>query len=361
LRDFVSKAEALMNVHVSYRIHKTPAVEKDIQHQIEKLRKRLQIFRPELIHLKGLIEEVSAREGTAVSLNLRLPSGQMAVQTSASTPAVAVKSAFEDLLQQVNKHKELLRSSHKWQRGKRGGSDQPRQQVRSVPFEETLAAVYPPLVSGDDVRSYININLPRLERFVEREMYFRETQDGILPDTLTKEEVIDETIAAALEDGIEKPERLALEPWLYRLALRALDNLSRTDESSGHAVHLEESARRPNVKASDEPELQFHQPDESITGETVIPDFRVSTPEQILASDEILRLIASALRDVGSGPREAFILNAVEGFSVDEIAAITGHSNDRVLTFISAAREHLRKSPGLAREFRGRLTPFGAA
>lgn len=349
-----------MNVHVSYRLHKSPAVEKDIQYQIEKLRKRLQVFRPELIHLKGVVEEVSPREGTSVSLNLRLPSGQMAVQTSAPNAAAAVKSAFEDLLQQVNKHKDILRSSHKWQRGRRGGSAHSAA-VREVPFEETLAAVYPPTISGDDIRSYVNVNLARLERFVEREIYFREAQEAVAPDTLTKEEVIDETIASALGDGQEKPERLALEPWLYRLALRALDDLSRADESNGHAVHLEESARRPNVKASDEPELQFHQPDESITGETVIPDARVSTPEQIIASDEMLRLIASALRDLGSGPREAFILHAIEGFSVDEIMGITGLPADRVVTFISAAREHLRKAPGLTREFQGRLAPTGAA
>src|ERR1700730_2093984 len=97
LRDFVGKAEVLMNVHVSYRLPKTPAVEKDIQHHIEKLRKRLQVFRPELIHLKGAVEESSPREGTSVSLNLRLPSGQMAVQTSAPTASAAVKSAFDDL------------------------------------------------------------------------------------------------------------------------------------------------------------------------------------------------------------------------------------------------------------------------
>jgi DNA-directed RNA polymerase specialized sigma24 family protein/ribosome-associated translation inhibitor RaiA len=355
------QAEALMNVHVSYRLHKTPAVEKDIQHQIERLRKRLQIFRPDLIHLKAAVEEVSPREGTAVSLNLRLPSGQMAAQTSAPTAAAAVKSAFEDLLHQVNKHKELLRASHRWQRGKRGNSVRTAEQVRKVPFEETLAAVYPPMVSSDDVRSYVNVNLARLERFVEREIYIRETQDAVLPDTLTKEEVIDETIAAALGDGEEKPERLALEPWLYRLALRALDDLCHTDESNDNAVCLEESARRQNVKASDEPELQFHQPDEAITGETVIADLRVSTPEQILASDEILRLTASALRDLGSGPREAFILHALEGFGVDEIMAITGQSSERVLTFITAARDHLRKAPGLSREFRGRLAPTGTA
>src|SRR6202167_6820026 len=109
---FVGKLEVLMNVHISYRLHKTPAVEKEIQLHIEKLRKRLQVFRPELVHLKGMIEEVTGREGTSVSLNLRLPSGQMAVQLEAATAAAAVKRAFDDLLQQLNKHTELLRASH---------------------------------------------------------------------------------------------------------------------------------------------------------------------------------------------------------------------------------------------------------
>lgn len=350
-----------MNVHVSYRLPKNPSVEKDVQHQIEKLQKRLQVFRPELVHLKGVIEEVSPREGTSVSLNLRLPSGQMAVQTKAATAQAAVKAAFEDLLQQVNKHKDLLRASHKWQRGRRGDSTRSGAPVREIPFEQTLAAVFPATISAEDVRSYVNANLSRLDRFVEREIYFREAQETIAPDSISKEEVIDEAIAAALSDGQEKPEKLALEPWLYRQALRALDRLSRVDESNGSAVHLEDSTRRPNVKASDEPELQFHQPDESMTGETVIADSRIATPEQIMASDELLRLIASALRDLGEGPREAFILHAVEGFSVEEIEAITGQPAERVVAFVSAARDHLRKAPALARQFEGRFAPTGAA
>ena len=347
-----------MNVHISYRLHKTPAVEKDIQHQIEKLRKRLQVFRPELIHLKGMVEEISAREGTSVSLNLRLPSGQMAVQAKASTAAAAVKSAFEDLLQQVNKHKDLLRSTHKWTRRQKDATA--RRNV-SVPFEQTLAAVFPATVSSDDVRSYVNVNLSRLERFVEREIYFREASDFIEPDSITTNEVIDETIAAALGDAQEKPERLALEPWLYRLAINALDELSRPDGTNGSAVHLEDSARKQNVKASDEPELQFHQPDESITEETIIADGRVATPEQIVGSDELLRLIASALRDLNPVHREAFILHAIEGFGIDEISAITGSPPETVLISISAARDHLRQSPSFASQFKGRFAPTGAA
>ena len=350
-----------MNVHVSYRLQKPPSVEKDVQHQIEKLQKRLQVFRPDLVHLKGVVEEVSAREGTSVSLNLRLPSGQMAVQASAPNPTAAVKAAFEDLLQQVNKHKDILRASHKWQRGRRGNSARPGTTVREVPFEQTLAAVFPPTISSDDVRSYVNANLARLSRFVEREILIREVQEIIPPNSISKEEVIDEAIAVALSNGQEKPEKLALEPWLYKQALRALDELSRTDESNGNAVHLEDSARRRNERASDEPALQFHQPDESITGETVIPDSRVATPEQIMASDELLRIIASALRDLGSAPREAFILHAIEGFSVEEIVAITGLQPDRVLAHVSAARDHLRNAPGLSRQLRGRFAPTGAA
>jgi DNA-directed RNA polymerase specialized sigma24 family protein/ribosome-associated translation inhibitor RaiA len=349
-----------MNVHISYRLHKTPAVEKDIQHQVEKLRKRLQVFRPELIHLKGMVEEISAREGTSVSLNLRLPSGQMAVQAKAPTAAAAVKTAFEDLLQQVNKHKDLLRSSHKWPRRQHETS---ARRNLPVPFEQTLAAVFPAVISAEDVRSYVNVNLSRLERFVEREIYFREASDLVAPDSISKEEVIDETIAAALGGGDgtgdgnskDKPERLALEPWLYHLAMRALDELSRPEGSNGNAVHLEDSVRKQNVKASDEPELQFHQPDEAITEETVIADARVATPEQIVGSDEMMRLIASALHDVSPVHREAFILHALEGFGIDEISAITGAPPDRVLISIAAAREHLRKSPRLVRQFKGRF------
>jgi DNA-directed RNA polymerase specialized sigma24 family protein len=356
-----------LNVHFSYRLHKTPAVEKDIQHQIEKLRKRLQVFRPELIHLKGMVEEASAREGASVSLNLRLPSGQMAAQESAPTAAAAVKSAFEDLRQQLTKHKELLRSTHKWTRRQKDIS--PRHDL-SVPFEETLAAVFPATVSAEDVRSYVNANLSRLERFVEREIYFREAADQVPLSSITTEEVIDETIAAALggdadngdgEKHREKPERLALEPWLYRLALDAIDKLSRPEGTNGGAVHLEASARKANVRASDDAELQFHQPDETITEETLIADERVSTPEQIVGSDEMMRLIAIALRDVRSDHREAFILHAIEGFGIDEICAITGAPPERISKAISAARDHLRKSPQFVGQFRGRFASTGTA
>lgn len=340
-----------MNVHISYRLRKTPDLEKEINHLIDKLRKRLQVFRPELLHLKGVVEQNSVRAGTAVSLNLRLPSGQLAAQRSAPTPVAAVKSAFDDLLQQTTRHKDLLRSSHKWRR-RRSSSSRPEAQV---PFERTLAAVQPSTVSADDIRSYVNANLPRLERFVERELYFREAAEQMVPDAVSKDEVIDEVIAGALASGGDKPDRMALEPWLYRLAIHAIGDLLARGSDHVLSVHLEDSTRVPNVRASDEPELQFHQPDETLTGESIIPDRRVATPEDIADSDEINTLVDFALREATPRDREVFILHALEGFSVTEIAAITDRKPEAINASILAAREHLRRFPPLAQRFRSRM------
>jgi RNA polymerase sigma factor (sigma-70 family) len=340
-----------MNVHISYKLHKNPEIEKDINHLVEKLRKRLQVFRPELVHLRGVVEQSSPREGTLVSLNLRLPSGQMAVQQSASNPSAAVKGAFDDLLQQINKHKALLRNTHKWPRWRRVANARPEPQV---PFEQTIAAIQPPTVCSDDIRSYVNANLGRLQRFVERELYFREAEQ-ILPDSVTTEEVVDEAVARALGDGSEKPERLALEPWIYRQAMQALNDLTAHTQELNSSVHLEDSARKPNVRASDEAELQFHQPDETLTEESVIADRRTATPEDIADSDEMVTLVQYALGAARHLDREAFILFGIEGFSVEEIAAITDRDPDEVRSSITRAREHLRRSPPIANRFKDKL------
>ncbi len=340
-----------MNVHVSYKVHKTPDIEKEISHQIEKIQKRLQVFRPELVHLKAIVDQNSAREGTIVSLNLHLPSGQLSAQAKAPSPTAAIKAAFDELTQQIGRHKELLRSSHKWRRWRRGPQESPEP---GVPFEQTLAAVPVPTISADDIGSYVNANLGRLERFVDRELHFRRADEEILEDGLSTPEVVDEVIARALGDH-DRPEKLALEPWLYRLALQAMNEMTARLHELESPVYLEDSRRRQNVQASDEVALQFHQPDEGWTRESAIPDRRVSTPEQNASSDEMIALVQAALRGADRTDREAFLLYGMEGFSLDEIAAITGRHVEAVRESVQRARDCVRNSPSIASEFHHEL------
>ena len=341
-----------MNVHFTYKVTKSPDIDQDINRQIEKLNKRLQVFRPELVHLKGIIEQNTPREGFVVSLNLRLPSGQMASQESAPAAQAALKGAFDDLLEQLTKHKDMLRSQYKWPRRRRVGTTRPQPQV---PFEQTLAAAPLPTVSAEDVSSYVNANLGRLERFVEREITYREAAAIIPPDSVSREEVIDEAVARAMSDGTEKPERLALEPWLYRLSMQALDDLAGQDAGEPPAVSIHGSTRKPNVRGSDEPQLQYHQPDELQTTESTIADDRSANPEQIASSDEMVAMVYLALREARDQDREAFVLYALESFSIEEIAAITDRKPDQVRASIAAAREHLRQSPPISNRLKDKL------
>ena len=121
-------------------------------------------------------------------------------------------------------------------------------------------------------------------------------------------------------------------------------------------VHLEDSRRRQNVEASDEPGLQFHQADEGWTRESAIPDRRVTTPEEAAYSDEMIALVQAALHGVNRTDREAFLLYGIEGFSLGEIAAITGRHMEAVRESVNRARDCVRSAPSIASEFHRELS-----
>jgi RNA polymerase sigma factor (sigma-70 family) len=333
-----------MILHLSYKLTKTPDLEKAVEQQIEKLRKRLQFFRPELVSLSGTIDE-GVKAGTQVALNLRLPSGQMAAQSMADRPLPAIKAAFENLVEQLGKHKARLRNEYKWPRGKTGLRSGP---VPQVPFEETLAAIKPQKVSVEDVSTYVNLNLPSLQRFVERELRYREATGRLREGQISPEEVVDEAISNALDDHNHRPEKVSLEPWLYRLALSSIDRLTNQMRPENGSVPLESQIRparmRKATEGNSEPQMQFHQPDETFTNENTIADMRLMTPEDIAARDELVAMVEVALRSVPHEDREAFILFTMEGFTMKEIAVITSRRPEQVRASVAAARDHLRKS-----------------
>jgi len=328
-----------MNVHISYKVSKTSDLERLVNQQVEKLGRYLQVFRPDLVHLKGNIEESSARQGVVASLNLRLPSGQMASQKSGPADITAIKAVFDDITEQVKRHKELLRNQHKWPRrlGARSAV------VGTVPFEQTVAVIKPERISSSDVANYVNINLPRLERFIQRELADREDQGQLTAGQIAVEDVVGEAIAEALSEQSDRPERMKLEPWVHRLAVHAINRLASDSRDDGH-IPLERSRGKQNVQGSDEALLQFHQPDEKLFEENVIADPTANTPEELAARRELINLVGTTLRDAGRNEREAFILYTVEGFTLDEIADISNHTVEEVRAAIRRASDHLQRA-----------------
>ena len=358
-----------MNLHFSFKDEsaKTPDVERELQQHVQKLGRYLQAFRPDLVHLHGTINHHN-REGFTISLNLRLPTGQLAAQENGHAVNGAIKVAFTDLIGQLKRHKELIRNEHRWRRGRkrprgavteiqesveryvsRGANEREPTTDNRHGFEKPPA----PDVQSDafehgsffkaDVRNYLNGNLERVQRFIEREIRAREEDETLERESLQPAEVMDEVVVNALssEDG----HGLSTEKWFYRLALDAIQELSRND-SERSQLRLEEPVGQPNVSATDEDLLQYHQPGERHSREDFLPNSDVATPEQSAAQDEAIEQLEDALRGLPREQRQAFVLYTVEGFSLDETAQVIGRNVGSVKQLINGAREQvMRKLP----------------
>jgi RNA polymerase sigma factor (sigma-70 family) len=330
-----------MNVHISYKgLEKTPDVESTVDQHLKKLERRLQFFRPELVSLHGSVLQRSPKAGFVVALNLKLPTTDLATEQASPNAAMAIKASFDALIDQIGRHKGSLRNQHNWPRRRH---ETGRKVIDEVPFEQTIAAVTPPSISNEDVSSYVDANLPRLRRFIQRELRSREDNELIARASISIDEVVDEAIGNALGDAHERPEKMRLESWLYRLSLDAIDRLSSGD-SGGSNIPLERPEQPREGDGSDENVLQFHQPDEDLSARSLTADENIATPEELAAKDEMITLVERTLRDAGRHEREAFILYTIEGFTVEEIADITQRPEEEVRQSVHSAREHLKKA-----------------
>lgn len=335
-----------MNVHISYKTGKTPEIEREFQHQLKRLETRLQIYKPDLVHFHAIIDKLNSH-GISISLNLRLPSGQMAIQAAGENIISAIKAAFTDLLSQVTRHKDLLRGQ--WNRkGRRVLGHKPTEAASipfmqsSVPFGATSTGVLHDGVSSE-FRSWINASLPRLQAFIERELQYRIAAGQMRDGLITPEEVLDEVIVKVLSQEETKPQTLSLESWLNRLALRSIRTLAESNADTA-SVSLDAPAGIQNVTGSDENVLQYHQPDDSLPEESVIADSTVRTPEEIFASEEMVSQLDIVLHQVRPEDREAFVLYSLEGFTVEEIARISDRSPEYVRERIHHARKKLQQA-----------------
>jgi RNA polymerase sigma factor (sigma-70 family) len=355
-----------MNLHVSYKAGKTPETEREFKHQIQKLEPRLQVFKPDLVHLHAVLEPDNDR-GIGASLNLRLPSGQMTVQRSGENALAAIKSAFADLISQVTKHKELLRGHWTRKSLRRAGRERltqmpippPRTNGKAQALRPDAKEMRPAAVQTDgaavaDVELWLSANLRKLEEFIDQELNFQIESDRIREDQITREEVIDEVIVSALSHEGGKKELLSPESWFHRLALQAIRRLIHDNADTAN-ISLDAPAGIPNVTGSDEIVLQYHQPDDSLPEESIIRDESVRTPEEIMAGDEFVAQLDVVLHGVKAGDREAFVLYTLEGFTVEEISRLAGRTGEQVRQSIHNARTHIQQKLPMQNQLRKSL------
>src|SRR5260370_2149089 len=213
-----------MNVHVSFKAGKTPDIAREIQTHIQKLQRRLRVFKPDMVHIHALIDEESGQR-YSVSLNLRLPTGQVAAQQSGANLLTIIKSAFADLLSQISKHKELLR--RRWRHKRVQGVlevEPPEMPAVSATSHEAQGDQAP---QNGELEKWLSTNLTALKSFIEHELQYRISAGELRRDQITPEEVMDEAVLSALSHEHGRAALLPSDRWFQHHALQAVRGLVR--------------------------------------------------------------------------------------------------------------------------------------
>lgn len=356
-----------MNLHFSCKAKRSAEAEQELHVQVGKLERRLQVYRPELVHLHGMIEAQPRTHRFAVVLNLRLPSGQLTSHAENPKANIAVKTAFGELISQLQKHKELLRHEHLWHRSSghsmnvlhrierlvehnltskgMGYEIAPEHVEKPEPVNGEFRDITPStfarghkFVLQSDIRKYINAKLDRIEKLIAVELTQMEARGVLYPGQVTVAEVVDEVVLAALS-AESKPQNHTMERWLYRLSLQSLKRLTQNASEEAGTMHLEQTMQNGHGIVRDEEWPQTYKQGESLHVEDVVPDVGMGSPEQMAASDEMMEQVENVLLTTSQRDREIFYMLSVEGFELDEIAHITQLPIEDIRRIILRARD----------------------
>ena len=293
-----------------------------INHQSAKIRKMLPTFAPETVDLDVSLAKLPRGSQFQTGLVLTLPQRVIKVEEIENNPTTSLVHAFGELRRRVQRFKSQLNREKLWHK-------QPPTTAPAVPLTRW------------EVESEANAHLEKLENYVRREILHRVVQGEVPPGILEPQAHVDDVFLFVTSRPEAKPTGLTVEQWMFQVARTLLQE--RLDEIDSHREepHMEESAS-PAQQWEDE-ELNFYQPDEAMHLEDLMSDGSTSNPEELMEREETEAQLQRAIAALPSSIRESFVLFALEGFTSDEVAMMTGKEPQEVLDEVEQAREALRR------------------
>jgi ribosomal subunit interface protein len=118
-RDGSKKGASMKIFYSNIEPEHRKTVEAEAAHHIEKLKRLLKRYDPDLVELHCSIEKTPRKIEYVFSVNLHLPTGNLHASAAGGDVRMSAKAAFAELEGQVKKHQEKLRKDYLWKR-KRG-------------------------------------------------------------------------------------------------------------------------------------------------------------------------------------------------------------------------------------------------
>jgi RNA polymerase sigma factor (sigma-70 family) len=190
--------------------------------------------------------------------------------------------------------------------------------------------------------------LKPLRSYIKRRLRLAYLNGQIRTPVYTNPDFLDEVVLQAYEHYDKKPENLSLEEWLYQLANERLEKYLAKREAAEKKRKSQEALTQAELRSLEEMPItadadgEVWFPEELDDSEYEKRDFYspsyVGDPEERLEQEEELQRIVQALARVPEQDRVVFELFAIEGFSKDAVARISGVSPEEVPRIVERVR-----------------------
>ncbi|TAN23497.1 MAG: hypothetical protein EPN33_04955 [Acidobacteria bacterium] len=316
-----------MNLHITLQVPHSPELHRIMERFQHKLEPLLLVFQPELVQLQGRLVRHTSREGVSCRLNLHLPTGQLSSENTSASAQVALRTASDDLVRQLNRHKQRLRETR------------PRFRI-PLHRGSYLAAPKAAAERQADLAAYFGGHYEHLLAFVKRQINLRESLGELPRGWLDPAEVLNEVVVAAL-DARPVEQELHRGRWLLLLSAAAIRSLTKAYGETRHGqtlLSLEETASELSLDGDDIAESERLE-DHLAAAQ--------ADPEENAYATESLKRLVDAIRPLPRQQRHDLVLYLLEGFRPKELAQLTQRSETEVLASLDAAQTAVRRMPCL--------------
>ncbi|MEJ2077693.1 MAG: sigma-70 family RNA polymerase sigma factor [Acidobacteriota bacterium] len=296
--------------------------EKLIDRQCAKIRKMLPTFAPETVDIDVSLAKLPRGSQFQTGLVLTLPQRVIKVEEIENNPTTSLVHAFGELRRRVERFKSQLNREKLWHK-------QPLPTASTIPLTRW------------EVESEANAHLEKLENYIRREVFHLVIQGELPPGVLEPQALVDDVFLFVTSRPEGRPEGLTIEQWMFQVARTILHDHLEEIDTHREEPHMEEEAEEQ--KQWEDEDLDFYQPDESMHLEDLLRDGSISNPEQLLEREETEAQLQRAIAALPASIRESFVLFALEGFTSDEVAMMTGKEPQEILDEVEHAREALRR------------------
>jgi len=292
------------------------ALQELVQEQQRNLQEMLGSLDSEAVGLEGRLEKHPQKTLYRARLKLHLPGRTLAALEESDSAGTALHAVFAELRRQLERQKHLMKNDHLWKRPRRRAELRNRLKEAAPGDAETQRREYLQLIDP---------HLSALYRFIRHELAYHQALEELLPSEISAEEVLDTVVVRAYERFPERPTHLEILPWLTGLALEVIGEELERHRVRERSIATEAWAPETPMDVTDDYDTEYyeyHEPEEVIRLEDLIPDPSSANPEDAEALWERNLAVQEVLARLPRRWRHALVLTDVMEMDAEEVASI---------------------------------------